>query len=79
MVCLFVQAINCGFQFSRQARIADLLHHACDRVPVALFIQLSELESCAERRAASRSLVPTLRRKRRKLEREVGELRFVFE
>ena len=32
-----------------------------------------------ERRAASRNLVPTVRRKRRKLEREVGELRFVFE
>ncbi|WP_219416018.1 GNAT family N-acetyltransferase [Pseudonocardia nigra] len=33
----------------------------------------------AERRAVSKSLVPTMERKRRKLEREVGDLRFDFE
>src|SRR5262249_16330196 len=51
LVRLFVQEINGGPQLSRYAALANLLHDADDRVPIALVTSVSELESFAERGA----------------------------
>ena len=57
LVRLFVHAIDRGPQFLRHAAIANFLHDADDRVPVALAAEASELESRAERRASRKVTV----------------------
>src|SRR5206468_7647017 len=57
LVCLFVHAVHGGPQFLRDPAIANLLHDADDRVPVALGAEASELESAAQRRASRKVTV----------------------
>ncbi len=52
LVGLIVQAIHRGPQLFCHADLTNLLHDADDRVPVALFVKLSVLESCAKRRTS---------------------------
>src|SRR5215813_1899984 len=52
LVCLFVQEINCGSRLFPNAHLANSLHDADDRVPVALFVKLPELEPCTKRAAS---------------------------
>ena len=52
LVGLIVQAIHRGPQLFCHADLTNLLHDADDRVPVALFVKLSVLESFANRRTS---------------------------